>query len=235
MDDTYRTRAVVLKREPYREDDSLVTVYSEERGKLTLLARGTKKIRSKLAAHLEPFCLLEAMVVRGRGFDYLGSAASVDCFARIKSDYEKTAAAGSAIRTFNGLIKEGEGDRKIFELLNEFLTGLAEQRAENAGLISAAFLLKFLVLLGYAPELYCCAICKKKIEPGGNSFSFSAQSVVCRDCNANGPSVAADDETVKLLRLMIEQDFPTLDKVSAAPVSRQAAQTLVSRLVDYQQ
>ena len=47
MEETYNTKAIILNRQPFRERDSRVTIFSLERGKLILVARGTKKITSK--------------------------------------------------------------------------------------------------------------------------------------------------------------------------------------------
>ena len=38
---------IVLKTHPYKESDSLVTVYFKDYGKMTLIARGVKKLKSK--------------------------------------------------------------------------------------------------------------------------------------------------------------------------------------------
>ncbi|MFH1822239.1 MAG: recombination protein O N-terminal domain-containing protein [Patescibacteria group bacterium] len=43
MEETYTTKAIVLNRQPFRENDSRVVVYSFEQGKMELVARGTKK------------------------------------------------------------------------------------------------------------------------------------------------------------------------------------------------
>jgi len=43
----YNLQAIILKRQIFREDDLLVTVYSLERGKLILQAKGAKKIKSR--------------------------------------------------------------------------------------------------------------------------------------------------------------------------------------------
>ena len=39
---------IVLKTHPYKESDSLVTVYFKDYGKMTLIARGVKKLKSKI-------------------------------------------------------------------------------------------------------------------------------------------------------------------------------------------
>lgn len=43
MEETFYTGAIILKRSPWRENDSKVIVYSLEKGKLELVARGTKR------------------------------------------------------------------------------------------------------------------------------------------------------------------------------------------------
>ena len=45
---------IVLKTHPYKESDSLVTVYFKDYGKMTLIARGVKKLKSKKAARACP-------------------------------------------------------------------------------------------------------------------------------------------------------------------------------------
>jgi recombinational DNA repair protein (RecF pathway) len=46
--------AVTLERRAFRDFDQLVTLYTKERGKVTVLARGSKKSTSKNASLLEP-------------------------------------------------------------------------------------------------------------------------------------------------------------------------------------
>jgi DNA repair protein RecO (recombination protein O) len=130
MDETYATKAIVLNRQPFRENDSRVILYSRDRGKLELIARGTKKINSKLAGHLEPLSLSSIMVVRGRQFDYIGGAAAINCFIDLKSDLAKLAAAGQAVKATSELIKTGIDDNYIYLLLLDFLEILNKKTGE---------------------------------------------------------------------------------------------------------
>src|SRR3989339_1111881 len=90
----YNLSVIILKRQVFREDDLLVTVYSKEKGKLTLLARGAKKVLSKLAGHLEPVSLSYLNAVDGRAIDQLIGAEMIECFGAIKNDLDKLSAAG---------------------------------------------------------------------------------------------------------------------------------------------
>ncbi|PIT93668.1 DNA repair protein RecO [Candidatus Falkowbacteria bacterium CG10_big_fil_rev_8_21_14_0_10_43_11] len=155
MEVTYKNQAIILAREPYGENDSRVFVYTRDFGKLDLVARGTQKLSSKLAAHIEPLNLGEIMVVRGKQYDYLGSVVSEKVFAGIKDNYEKTAAAGEIVKLIKEIIKDSEQDEQVFLMLNKFLEILNNNEINSSQLIllKSAFALKLISRLGYQPQL----------------------------------------------------------------------------------
>lgn len=226
MEETYNLKAIVLKSEPWREDGAMILTYSAERGKLELAARGIKKISSKLAGHLEPITFSSIMAVRGRHYDYVGSAVGENCYVNIKSDLEKLEAAGRIINIFNKIVKEGEKDEKLFILLRGALeildSGQPACRTDGQLLISL-FTLKLLAFLGHKPELYNCVVCGKKILPGGNKFDFAKGGVVCDKCslaeltlisNSARSGIASrltgltiSDNCIKVLRVVAENDL----------------------------
>src|SRR3989338_10081061 len=106
MEVTYKTQGIILRREQYGENDSRVFVYTRNFGKLDLGARGTQKLLSKLAAHIEPLNLGEIMAVRGRQYDYLGSIVSENIFSGLRGDYDKIRAAGEILKLVNDAVKE---------------------------------------------------------------------------------------------------------------------------------
>ena len=55
MPGSYKTEAIVLKRTNFGEADRLVTVFSQPRGKLVLLAKGIRRLTSRKKGHLELF------------------------------------------------------------------------------------------------------------------------------------------------------------------------------------
>lgn len=124
MDSTFATKAIVLDRQPTGEVDSRVAFYSLSHGRLDLVARGTAKLGSKLAGHLEPFNLVELMVVRGRGVDYAAGAANLDTAWRLKSDGAKIMAGGYVLGHYKKLIKTGEADKTLFLFLWQFIAWL---------------------------------------------------------------------------------------------------------------
>jgi DNA repair protein RecO (recombination protein O) len=184
---------------------------------LELVARGTKKIKSKLAGHLEPASLINLMVVRGKQYDYAGFADGQNLYANIKNDYEKILICGQAFNYFNKLIKIGEYDEDVFYLLKDFLESLNSQKIIKAekNLCYYFFIFKLLSLLGYTPELYNCIVCKTKILANNKTkFAINQGGLICEKCqNKQDEASAISDNCVKMLRLILESDFDKLNKI----------------------
>lgn len=212
MEETYNTKAIILRREPFRESDTRVIVYSSEKGKLHLIARGTKKISSKLAGHLEPMNLVDLMVVRGKQLDYAGSAKALDCFGNIKTDLEKVLQAGNILKTMDRVVEIGERDESVFSLLSEGLMRLDDPEILDQELLPSYFSFKLISLLGYKPDLYLCAVCKDRLKPGNNFFNYERNGLVCVKCVIHR-NLKTSDDCIKVLRLALEKDFDYLIKL----------------------
>jgi DNA repair protein RecO (recombination protein O) len=118
----YSLNAIILSRASFREDDLVVSVYSKERGKLMLVARGAKKIKSKLAGHLEPVSLSFLEIARGKSRDQLIGAQLIKSHAGIKNDILKTAYSNYFLELLNELTFENHADHRVFELTKKYLT-----------------------------------------------------------------------------------------------------------------
>lgn len=236
MEETYCTKTIILGRTAFREHDSKVIVYSLDKGKLDLVARGAKKIKSKLAAHLEPLNLTEIMVVRGKQFDYIGAASSQNCFRSIKEDLAKLVVAGKAINIFNKLVKAEEVDKEIFSLLKEFLEILDSRDLKiNNGLEADFFNLKLLTQLGYKPELYNCVICNNKITPNKNSFDLAKGGLICNRClnNKKDNILTISDNCIKILRVVVKSNFSQLSNLKIDSKLEEEVKNVISSFYQY--
>ncbi|MCX6794879.1 MAG: DNA repair protein RecO [Candidatus Falkowbacteria bacterium] len=229
MDETKNTPALILNRQDYKENDSLVTVYTPCFGKLTLVARGTKKLSSKLAGHIEPLTLADLLIIRGKGFDYIGSAITRAAYLGIREDLNKLYYAGRAINLFNRLTKENQSDEHLFFLLVtwlEILNDFCLFTRECGELVLAFFTIKFLAELGYQPEMYRCLGCSSSISPGLNYFNLLNGGLVCAGCFeknrlAGGGGGGAfrtelltiSDNCIKLMRFMVDNRFKSAEKL----------------------
>ena len=68
---TYSSEGIVLSRKNYGEADRILVILSKNFGKLSLLAKGIRKIKSKKRGSLEIFCQIKFSAVNGHGFDIM--------------------------------------------------------------------------------------------------------------------------------------------------------------------
>ncbi len=230
MDETRSTEAIFLSRFDYKDSDSLVNVYTPHEGRLTLLARGTKKPGSKLAGHIEPLTFADVMIIKGKGFDYLGSAITRQAYPGLRSDLNKLYYAGRVAALYLRQTEENVGDERMFALLLEFLEVVnsleveEEFNKEKGSIIFAALLLKFLEENGHRPELFSCLACRQAVTPGDNIFDLLSGGIVCPDCRLTrqqiGESRLSDlvfisDDCIKLSRLLMSQNLEFSLKIKA--------------------
>jgi len=217
------------------------------------VARGAKKFRSKLAAHLEPICLCEVMAVSGKQYDYIGSIISTNCFVQIKNNLDRVQAAVQGMNVFNKLIKYEQKDHLIFDLLLDFLNILNKVDLKiDPQFLTAIFKLKLIDLLGFKPELFNCMICGKKLKPGGSRFDLRKNGFICHECQSikgiefqnfrnqlqvSGKSnfLTASDDCIKVLRLVIENDFSILEKLNIKISLKQEILYFIDNFFNYSQ
>ncbi len=149
------------------------------------LARGVKKITSKNSAYLEPFFLVEAEILPGKEINHLTKVQPVNSFKNIRVDLRKILMAGYAADLADKFLQNGEKDARIFHLMNDWLVFLNDAKAADDALLHS-FILKFLALAGFKPELRQCVSCGKKQIAG---FYFAGGGVVCAPCQQAKKSV----------------------------------------------
>jgi len=119
----YRTKGVFLKKENRGEADQLFTLFSEDFGKIKILAKAVRKITSKLRSGTELFYLSEIEFIQGRYHKTLTSTALI----------EKFALAPEIAQAIDALMATERPDAKIWRLLLTTLRSLECPRP-NLGL-----------------------------------------------------------------------------------------------------
>jgi DNA repair protein RecO (recombination protein O) len=146
MEKYLKTKAIVLKRSNYKEADRLITLYTEEKGKITVIAKGIRKITSTKRGHLELFNLVDIQAVDHKGWYILTQAQSIETFTKIKEDLNVTSYAYYICEIFEKLVPEDEPNDVLFKLLRKTLTFV--DKFPSLTLVNA-FNLKLLKMLGF--------------------------------------------------------------------------------------
>ena len=214
MSQTYTTTGIVLKRRDYQENDRLFCLYTKDFGKIDVLAKGTKKIVSKLNSYMEPFYLVNVMVAKGKVFDKLANCNLIKSYQNLRQDLFGFALINYLAEITDDLIVGQTLKKDKFELLlncldilNDNISKLAK---ENLLMITNVYNLKILNMLGYQPEIKRCLNCHKGILLTKNIFDFSKGGIICEDCKKVcliEDYILVSDGVIKLLQLAQEKDL----------------------------
>ena len=176
-----RVDAVVLRHSDYGEADRLLTLYTRQRGKMRVLAKGARKIASRKAGHIEPFTHVKLQLATGRDMFLLTQADTVDAYLPLRDDLLLTGHAAYALELLDRFTYEDETENPtLFRLLTETLTRLASRA--DVWLVLRFYEMRLLDQLGFRPQLFECVNCGREIKPEDQFFSFSAGGVICPRC-----------------------------------------------------
>lgn len=236
MSHYFHTHAITLFRRDFREDDRLVSFYTQEYGKVNAIAAGAKKFKSKLSSHIEPFGMMTLGLVRGKSFYRVTSAQSCERYDLIAQDIDLLYSAGYCVRFFYGFVREGVTDKKLFILLRSALATLnAFEKKENLEIFNAVFTLQAMSLLGYRPEFSRCLLCASEVQADGCIFSTRRGGLLCRTCfqKHEREGISLGDEDLSLLRQSLATPFPDVFRVYSDSHSQKVFNTLVTHFLQF--
>ena len=193
----YRTQGFFIKKVDRGEADQFFTVYTKDFGKLEILGKAIRKIKSKLRGGAELFYLSEIEFIQGKTHKTLTDAIVGDGFLNIRRDLGRLRIAYQIAEVLDNLTPEEEKDEKIWQLLNEVFTRLNNWKIENSlkiencklKIIYYYFFWNLVSILGYQPELQKDFLCGKKI----------------------------DTDLAKILKLILKRDWPILSRLKIKP------------------
>lgn len=214
---TTRTDAIVLRRRDLREHDRTYTLYTRELGKVEALARGARKIKSRMAGHLSSFAVVDVMLARGRGAHTLAGTDVVEGFGEILQDPDRLEVALAAVSLLDLATKVHVKDQEIFQLLRTFLAtiaGIASVLPAGRQALSLPrdgalgwFAVRLFSRLGYNPMLTQCVLCKTADQC--QFFDPRLGGVVCTDCKSKAFSPnPITPEAVDALRALQYLPYP---------------------------
>ena len=204
MQSDVRTLAYVLRRTNYGEADRILNLITPN-GKMSAIAKGVRKEKSKLAGGIEMFSLIELVVHTGKGdIGTVTSAKMLKFFDRILKDYDKTELAAMILKKVS-IASENSGSKKYFEVTDECLTAL--NSGVDLALIESWFLINMVKESGEDINLYR-SIDGEKLSPEKRYVFDTMDSSFCEKENGD-----YGVNEIKILRLIVTNKLSTVAKV----------------------
>ena len=186
MAGSLKTEAIVLRTMRYGEADRILHLFTPHRGRVSAIAKGVRRSRSRFGGRLEPFFRVRLVLYEGRS-DLLTvtSAETVAAHGHLRSDARALDSAARAADAVGRLFETADPNPAVYHLLGNELALLDADAARNATQSNQlAFRLKLLVAAGLSPQLSGCAVCGEREHLAG--FSGAAGGMVCGACEGSG-------------------------------------------------
>ncbi len=146
------TEGIILSRIDYGEADRILTLLTPDQGKLRMLAKGVRRVKSKLAGGIELFSVSTITFVRGRGeIGTLISTRLVKHYGTIVQDLDRTMLGYDLIKQLNKITEDEPGE-EYFDLLKQAFEAL-DDASVALPLVRFWFSAQLLRLGGHAPNL----------------------------------------------------------------------------------
>ncbi len=175
-----KATALVLRTTDWSESSRIATLWTREFGKVRVLAKGGRRLKSNFENALDLLTLCGIVFLRksSGGLDLLTEAQVIQRFPRLRTDLSALYAAYYVAE----LLADGTQDYDPHPLLfDEALATLRELGGE-CGPRVARFEMVLLRELGYSPVLDRCAGCGGEMNEAEAAFGASANGVLCRNC-----------------------------------------------------
>lgn len=220
-----QTTAIVLARTDFGEADRILTLLTPEHGKLRLLAKGVRKVKSKLAGGIELFSVSQISFLKGRGeVGTLVSTRLIKHYGGIISDIERVQLGYEMIKILHRAT-EDQPEPEYFELLNDAFAAL-DAPSLDLSLIRVWFAAQLLRLAGHRPNLSTDTEGAKLSAEAKYDFDYEAVAFRAADSGTFGAN------HIKFLRLVFGGNQPAvLSQVQGAAELTAAAQPLVQTML----
>lgn len=225
----HRIEGIILRTVDYGEGNKIITVLTQA-GKVGLMARGAKKVRSRLSAVTQLLTYGEFVFFKqSGGMGTLNHADIIEPYHRLREDIYLSAYASYLVEMVDRMLPEGEESQFLFEQLKSALKAMEEGR--DSQIVVHIFEMTMLASAGYAPVLDVCVSCGTSDE--NMMFSSLMGGVLCPGCIHKDPQkIDISKHTRKLLRLFTGMDIRRLGNVTVKEETRKQLKGCIRSYMD---
>lgn len=226
----YKAEAVVLRSRDCGNGDKLLVLYSREYGKIKAMAHGASRPSSRKRGAVQPFTFTKFLLHRGRELDSISQCEGLEMFSYLREELAKISYASYLAELVDALAPEREPNERLFHLLLNTLRLMAMEEPE---LLTRAFELKAVAMMGYYPVLEACSHCQGPVT-GKLTFSPGLGGVLCAGCGSADPeALPCSRGVVEVMKLLLTWQPVKLRQLKVGRPARNQIKTLMFEYLKY--
>jgi len=225
------TEAVVLSSVKLGDADRLVTFYTAAQGRTCGVANGSRGMKSRFGAALEPLTHCNLILFESGQHDRLARVRQADVlhfFEGIRGDFGRLRLAVQMSDLVRRMTPEGDPNPALFRLLLDGLASLEKQ--PDPPLSKTLFTVHLIACCGYQPRWDNCIRCRTTFNGGGVFFSASDGGYCCPRCAAARPQhlLSVSGGTRAYLRQIARLQFDLAHRLKPSPEIKKEADAVLS-------
>lgn len=181
---TYKDLGIVLNSYKLGEADKILNIYTKDNGLVRAVGKGIRKPKSKLSGKVDQLSCCHFQFAKGRSLDVISECEQINSFPRLRKNLKLLTYAILFLEIVSSFAHEKESEsNEVYNLLYKSLDEL--QSANNVELFSVTFILNFLEVHGFKPQLNSCVSCSSTIQNSDESIPFSTilGGILCNECS----------------------------------------------------
>lgn len=187
-----KTSAIVLRIVEFSESSCVVTLYTEDFGKISALAKGARRLRSPFEGAIDLLSICRIVFLRKSVdlLDLLTEARLSRRFRSASTHLPRLYAAMYVIELVAKMTDHAEAQPALYHTIVYTITAIDSGEPLHTTLLNFEF--QLLNQLGHLPALYDCVECGKDIDVRNNpsiAFGLLAGGVYCGSCRSGKRSV----------------------------------------------
>ncbi len=215
------TRGYVLHVAGYGETDKLVTLYSEDLGRFTAIAKGALKSKQRFVNKLEPYSLLGLFYLPPRtasGLYFLEEAELLAANLPLRHDHQRYIVASHYVELILRFTREHDPDPTLYSLIAWTLEALSMSPSPLQ--VAIFSLVHLLDALGYRPDLQACGRCHQLVSaPHSYTLIPGHGALLCNSCQPHASPLPS--LSVQTLRTLAAAQTTPLDRLARLHISPQ--------------
>jgi DNA repair protein RecO (recombination protein O) len=236
-----KTKAIALGSHPLGEADRIVTFYTGDFGRIRAVARGGRKVKSRLCGRLEILTYGDLVFFErvDKDLHVVNSFDIIEPFQVLREDLLKMAYCSYLAELLQQVEPLRAPNADIFTLVLEIM--FLMKGTDDPEILVRTFELRFLTAAGFEPQLDVCVVCSGNVDNAGTLLGFSVGEggVLCSKCrdetssNAQVPVVSISRGTLELMKRLQRTPLELISRLKMLDVSRSELKKLLRNFISF--
>ena len=232
-----KTKAIVLGYYPLGEADRIVAFHTRDFGGIRAVARGARKVKSRLSGRLEIMTYGDLVFYEraGRDLHIVNSFDIIESFQVLREDLMKMAYCSYLAELIQQFEALGDPDSDSFNLM--LVIASMMKTTSDPEMLARVFEIRLLTNAGFSPQLDSCLECSGDIKNTTSlGFSVSEGGIICNECRDKSWQTSAfsvSRGTVELMKVMQRSPIEFIPRLKVLENNRQELRKILKQFISF--